>query len=55
MTNIKDVKPVSKTFIFFIQNVTLVTASNNELSFTIIIMYSQVNSIFYQILYLMMF
>ena len=31
MMNIKDVKPVSKTCIFFIQYVTLVTASNNEL------------------------
>ena len=33
MMNIKDVKPVSKTCIFFIQYVTLVTASNNELFF----------------------
>ena len=40
MMNIKDVKPVSKTCIFFKQYVTLVTASNNELLFTIIIMYS---------------
>ena len=39
--NIKDVKPVSKTCIFFKQYATLVTASNNELFFTIIIMYSQ--------------
>ena len=31
MMNIKDVKPVSKTCIFFIQYVTLVTSSNNEL------------------------
>ena len=31
MMNIKDVKPVSKTCIFFIQYVTLVTASNNML------------------------
>ena len=41
MMNIKDVKPVSKTCIFFIQYVTLVTASNNELFSTISIMYSQ--------------
>ena len=53
MMNIKDVKPASKTCIFFIQYVTLVTASNNELFFTIIIMYSQM--IFYQILSIMMF
>ena len=44
MMNIKDVKPVSKTCIFFIQYVTLVTASNNELFFTIIIMYSLMKS-----------
>ena len=31
MMNIKDVKPVSKTCIFFIQYATLVTASKNEL------------------------
>ena len=55
MMNIKDVKPVSKTCIFFIQYVTLVTASNNELLFTIIIMYSQMKLFFYQILSIMMF
>ena len=46
MMNIKDVKPVSKTCIFFIQYVTLVTAPNNELFFTIIIMYSQMKLFF---------
>ena len=46
MMNIKDVKPVSKTCIFFIQYVTLVTASNNGLFFTIIIMYSQMKLFF---------
>ena len=46
MMNIKDVKPESKTCIFFIQYVTLVTASNNELFFTIIIMYSQMKLFF---------
>ena len=55
MMNIKDVKPISKTCIFFIQYVTLVTASNNELFFTIIIMYSQMKLFFYQILSIMMF
>ena len=55
MMNIKDVKPVSKTCIFFIQYVTLVTASDNELFFTIIIMYSQIKLFFYQILLIMMF
>ena len=55
MINIKDNKPVSKTCIFSIQYVTLVTASNNELFFTIIIMYSQMTLIFYQILLIMMF
>ena len=47
MMNIKDVKLVSKTCIFFIQYVTLVTASNNELFFTIIIMYSQMKLFFF--------
>ena len=46
MMNIKDVKPVSKTCIFFIQYVTLVTALNNELFFTIIITYSQMKLFF---------
>ena len=46
MMNIKDVKPVSKTCIFFIQYVTLVTASNNELFLNIIIMYSQMKLFF---------
>ena len=46
MMNIKDVKPVSKTCRFFIQYVTLVTALNNELFFTIIIMYSQMKLFF---------
>ena len=55
MMNIKDVKPVSKTCIFFIQYVTLVTAPNNELFFNIIIMYSQMKYFFYQILSIMMF
>ena len=53
--NINDVKPVSKTCIFFIQYVTLVTALNNELFFTIIMMYSQMKLFFYQILSIMMF
>ena len=55
MMNMKDVKPISKTCIFFIQYVTLVTASNNELFFTIIIMHSQMKLFFYQILSIMMF
>ena len=55
MMNIKDVKPVSKTCIFFIQYVTLVTASNIELFFTIIIIHSQMKLFFYQILSIMMF
>ena len=55
MMNIKDVMPVSKTCIFFIQYVTLVTASNNVLFFTIFIMYSQMKLFFYQILSIMMF
>ena len=46
MMNIKDVTPVSKTCIFLIQYVTLVTASNNELFFTIIIVYSQMKLFF---------
>ena len=54
MMNIKDVKPVSKTCIFFIQYVTLVTASNNELFFIIIIMYSQMKFFFFK-LSIMMF
>ena len=55
MMNIKDVKPVSKTCIFFIQYVTLVTASNNELFITKITMYSQMKLFFYQILSIMKF
>ena len=44
-----------KLVYFFIQYVTLVTASNVELFFTIIMMYSQMKLFFYQILSIMMF